>query len=154
MKLPRMTKQEIEELIDQQILCRIAFKGREYPYMAPFQYVTMNGVLFFHFTSYGKKMKMLKANNRACVEIESYSPDLSEFKFVVLTGELQLVTDEAERSQAIKLLVKEGEKRLSRNFLVAHGLSRSEDWPSLGKGKSLVIVKLAEIVERIGLKSS
>ena len=52
------------------------------------------------------------------------------------------------------MLVKEGEKRLSRNFLVAHGLSKSEDWSSLGKEKSLVIVKLAEIIERIGLKSS
>jgi len=149
-----MTKQEIEELIDQQILCRIAFKGREHPYIAPFQYVTMNGVLYFHFTNYGKKMKMLEASNRACVEIESYSPDLSEFKFVVLTGELQLVTNEEERSQAIEMLVKEGEKRLSRNFLVAHGLSKSEDWSSLVKRKPLVIVKLAEIVERIGLKSS
>jgi hypothetical protein len=149
-----MTKQEIQELIEQQILCRIAFKGREYPYIAPFQYVTMNGILYFHFTNYGKKMGMLKANSRACVEIESYSPDLSEYKFVALTGKLQLVTDREEKSQAIKALVKEGEKRLSRNFLIAHGLSKSEEWSSLETEKPLVIVKLAEIVETIGLKSS
>ena len=148
-----MTKQEIEELIDQQFLCRIAFKGREYPYIAPFQYVVMNGILYFHFTDYGKKMRMLKASSSACVEIESYSRDLSEYKFVVFTGRLQLVTDEEERSRAVKMLVDEGRKRLSRNFLVAHGLSKSEDWSSLGKEKALVMVKLGEVVERIGLKS-
>jgi len=114
----------------------------------------MKGILYFHFTNYGKKMRMLKANSRVCVEIESDSPDLSEYKFVVLVGELQRVTDEKEKPQAIKGLVNEGEKRLSRNILVANGLSKSEEWPSLGKEKTLVMVKLANIVERIGLRSS
>jgi nitroimidazol reductase NimA-like FMN-containing flavoprotein (pyridoxamine 5'-phosphate oxidase superfamily) len=54
-KLPKMDKSEIERLLQEQMLCRIAFKGDEYPYMAPFQYVLMGGSLYFHFTDYGKK---------------------------------------------------------------------------------------------------
>jgi len=88
-KLPRMEKQEIEELISEQLLCRIAFKGGKYPYMAPFQYVYMNGTLYFHFTDYGKKMGLLDRDNRVCVEIEKYLPDMSEYSFVVLRGKLK-----------------------------------------------------------------
>ena len=153
-KLPKMTKREIEELIQRQILCRIAFRGKEHPYIAPFQYVTMNGTLYFHFTNYGRKMNMLEVDNRVCVEIESYSSDLKKYRFVTLRGRLEVVNDAEERTEAIIKLMKEGEKKLSRNFLVAHGFSRSLDWSSMNPEKPLVIVKLAEIVERVGLKSA
>jgi hypothetical protein len=65
-------------------LCRIAFKGNKYPYMAPFQYVFMDGSIYFHFTDYGRKMRLLEKDKRVCVEIEKYKPDLSEYKFIVL----------------------------------------------------------------------
>lgn len=83
-RLPKMENAEIEELIREQMLCRIAFKGDKYPYMAPFQYVYLNESLYFHFTDYGKKMKLLRRDNHVCVEIEKYQPDLSEYSFVVL----------------------------------------------------------------------
>ena len=63
LKLPKMTKQEMWKLIRRQRLCRIAFKGDTYPYMAPFQYVVLDGVLYFHFTDYGKKMKLIETTN-------------------------------------------------------------------------------------------
>jgi len=46
-----MKKSEIERLMKEQFLCRIAFRGEEYPYIAPFQYVFANGTLYFHFTA-------------------------------------------------------------------------------------------------------
>ena len=51
-KLPKMEKFEIEKLLQEQMLCRIAFKGDKYPYIAPFQYVLMGGSLYFHFTDW------------------------------------------------------------------------------------------------------
>jgi nitroimidazol reductase NimA-like FMN-containing flavoprotein (pyridoxamine 5'-phosphate oxidase superfamily) len=35
-KIPKMTKEEYDELISKGFLSRIAFKGDEYPYVAPF----------------------------------------------------------------------------------------------------------------------
>ncbi len=46
-KLPRMTEDEIKKVITDQRLCRIAFKGKNYPYMARFQYVYMNDTQSF-----------------------------------------------------------------------------------------------------------
>ena len=152
-KLPKMDKTEIEELIHEQMLCRIAFKGGRHPYMAPFQYVFVEGSLYFHFTDYGKKMKLLERDKRVCVEIERYLPDLSEYSFVVFRGTLKVVTDPKERSRVIRKMAEEGEQRLSTNFLAVHGFAREEGWSAFTPEKPLVIVKLEDIVQGIGLKS-
>lgn len=135
------------------MLCRIAFKGDKYPYMAPFQYVLMNGSLYFHFTGYGKKIRLLERDKRVCVEIETYRKDLSKYSFVVLRGTLKTVTDPQERARVIKRMAEEGKRRLSRNFLPAHGFKKEDGWSSFTPEKPLLIVKLEEIAEEIGLKS-
>ena len=153
-KLPKMTKKEIWELIQKQKLCRIAFNGIKYPYIAPFQYAVLNGSLYFHFTDYGKKMKLIEKNQNVCVEIEEYNKDLSEYKFVVLRGDLIIVNDKQERINALQKIVEEGEENLSPNFLAAHGFNIKEGWSSLKtRNKTLLIVKLEKIKEEIGLKS-
>jgi hypothetical protein len=153
-KLPKMTKQEMWKLIRRQRLCRIAFKGAEYPYMAPFQYVVLDDVLYFHFTDYGRKMKLLDNDQRVCVEIEEYKEDLSEYSFIVLRGTLKVVTDKQERIDALQKLAEEGEKKLSPNFIPAHGFKKGEGWDSLAPtNPSLIVIKLEKITQEIGLKS-
>ena len=152
-KLPRMNDKEIDQLIREQTLCRIAFKGADYPYMAPFQYVYMNDTLYFHFTDYGRKMSLLERDNRVCVEIDCYTKDLSQYQFVVLSGKLTAVTDPHERAKVVRRMAEEGRRRISENFLAAHGLKPEQGWPWLNRQESLVIVKLGEVAERLGLKS-
>jgi len=153
LKLPKMEKHEINQLIREQILCRIAFKGDKYPYMAPFQYVLMNGSIYFHFTDYGKKMRLLERDKRVCVEIEKYRQDLSEYSFVILRGTLKVVADPHERATIIRRMAEEGEQKLSPNFLAAHGFKKEEGWSSFTPEKPLVIVKLVNVTQEIGLKS-
>ena len=153
-KLPKMTKQEMWKLIRRQRLCRIAFKGAKYPYIAPFQYVVLDGVLYFHFTNYGKKMKLIENDKRVCVEIEEYKEDLSEYSFIVLRGTLKVVSDQQERVGALKKLEEEGETKLSPNFLPAHGFNKEDGWSSLTSTETpLVVIKLENITQEIGLKS-
>ncbi len=152
-RLPKMDKNEIEKLLKQQMLCRIAFKAEEYPYIAPFQYVLMNDTLYFHFTNYGRKMDFIEKDDRVCVEIESCKNDLSDYNFVVLRGTLKIVDDLKERAIVIEKMAKEGEKKLSENFLAAHGIRKDDGWDSFSPKKPFVIVKLDKINEKIGLKS-
>jgi nitroimidazol reductase NimA-like FMN-containing flavoprotein (pyridoxamine 5'-phosphate oxidase superfamily) len=148
-----MKKSEIERLIKEQFLCRIAFRGEEYPYIAPFQYVFVNGTLYFHFTAYGRKMKLVDKHEKVCVEIEQYNPDLSRYMFITLKGNLRIVTDPLEKMEAIQKMRDFGKRRLSRNFLAAHGLRADENWDSLGAEKPTIIVKLDPLVAESGLKS-
>jgi nitroimidazol reductase NimA-like FMN-containing flavoprotein (pyridoxamine 5'-phosphate oxidase superfamily) len=152
-KLPAMSKSEMDKLIKEQLICRMAFKGDEYPYIAPFQYVFMNNTLYFHFTDYGRKMQFIEENKRVCVEIEQFLPDLSVYNFVILRGSLKVVEDANERAEAIRRMSEAGRKRLSRNFLAAHGFGKGSDWSSLAPENPVVIIKLEKITEQIGLKS-
>ena len=61
--------------------------------------------------------------------------------------------DLKERTDAIKLLAKAGEQKLSTNFLAAHGLNKEEGWASLSTEKNLMIMKLEKTTEEIGIKS-
>jgi len=151
-KLASMKTQEIHKLLREQILCRIAFKDAEYPYIAPFQYVYLNDALYFHFTDYGKKMTLLQLDNRVCVEIETIQPDMSEYHFVSLRGTLTSVDDPTERRTAIQRMAEDGRNNLSTNFLAAHGLEPREGWSSFTSEKPLRIFKLT-ILEKIGIKS-
>jgi len=151
-KLPKMTKQEITNLIADGMICRIAFKGGKYPYIAPFQYVYLNETLYFHFTNYGRKMKLLKNDNQVCVAIEKLQPDLREFHFVSLRGDLHVVEDPEERGQVIRTMRDDGRRNLSQQFLAAHGFQETEDWSSFTPEKPLIIVRL-DIREELGLKS-
>lgn len=151
-RLPQMSKKEIRNLVSRQFLCRIAFAGDMYPHIVPLQYVFLDNVLYFHFTEYGTKMKLLESRRQVCVEIEKYDLDLSEFQFVILKGNLEIVTDPFERKKAITKMAEHGRRKLSRNFLTAHGFSKGKDWSSFSPEKPLKIVKLILTTES-GLKS-
>ncbi len=99
-------------------------------------------------------MGLLEEGKSVCIEIEKYTQDLSEYRFVVLTGKLKVVKDPQERALAIEKMVGTAKaKGLSKNFLVAHGFPRDKDWNSLTPDASIVIVKLENVTERMGLKS-
>jgi nitroimidazol reductase NimA-like FMN-containing flavoprotein (pyridoxamine 5'-phosphate oxidase superfamily) len=154
LKLPKMSKAEIDGLIEEQFLCRIACGGKLAPYIAPFQYVFMKGYLYFHFTDYGRKMGLLENDVSVCVEIEKYAPDLSAYSFVVLTGKLQVVAEVAESVAALAKMVGDAQrKQLSTNFLVAHGIPKEVGWLALTEDKPVIIVKLVKVIEVSGLKS-
>jgi nitroimidazol reductase NimA-like FMN-containing flavoprotein (pyridoxamine 5'-phosphate oxidase superfamily) len=153
LRLPKMTQDEIEELIEGQAICRIAFKGGEYPYLAPFQYALRDGAVYFHFTNYGRKIKLLKQNSRVCVGFERIEPDLSEYRFVVLSGSLKLVDDSEERARVIEKMAEDGKSSYSENLLAAHGFSKERGWSALRPNSPMVIVKLVDVTSTIGLKS-
>lgn len=99
-------------------------------------------------------MKLIENDKRVCVEIEEYQQDLSEYSFVVLRGTLKKVTDPKERTKVIQKLAEEGKQKLSPNFLPAHGFKKEDGWDSLNPtNNSLVVLKLGDINQRIGLKS-
>ena len=66
-KLPDMTEEEIISVLNNENICRIAFIEDIYPYICPFQYVYIKDQLYFHFTNYGKKMKIISKNKNVRV---------------------------------------------------------------------------------------
>lgn len=148
-----MNEKEIQKLISEQFLCRIAFRGEAQPYIAPFQYVVVDGTLYFHFTDYGRKMSFFKQGTAVCVEIEQYTPNLSEYEFVVLSGNLELVENREERKKAILKMAEVGKQQLSPHFLVAHGFPQGSDWKEFADDQPILIIKLVDVTVKTGFKS-
>ena len=113
----------------------------------------MGGKLYFHFTKYGRKIELIKKSEPVCVEIEKITPDISGYAFVSLIGNLKIVEDPEERAKAIKKLADQGKRKLSKKFLAAHGFKPEDGWDSLTQNKGLIIVKLVDVSEIVGLKS-
>ena len=78
---------------------------------------------------------------------------MSQYRFVVITGSLEIVKDQTERTEAIKAIVETGMRSLSANFVAVHGFKKEDGWSSITPDKPMIIVKLAKVTERIGLKS-
>jgi nitroimidazol reductase NimA-like FMN-containing flavoprotein (pyridoxamine 5'-phosphate oxidase superfamily) len=151
-KLPKMDEMEIKNAINSQNLCRVAFIDDKYPYIAPFQYVYINDNLFFHFTNYGKKKKILLKNSNVCVSIENFAPDLSRYYFISMQGKLELVEDEDEKKRVINQMGETAKNKYSKNFLSVHGFDKNQGWNAFTT-KDQLIYKFIQIGTTIGLKS-
>ncbi|KCZ73420.1 putative flavin-nucleotide-binding protein [Candidatus Methanoperedens nitroreducens] len=153
-KIPKMEKEEYDRLISEQHISRIAFKGEEYPYIAPFLYVFDGNFMYFLSTKYGRKIKYFKQNPHVSIEIERYSRDLSNYSFVVLTGRLVEVKDATEkktvREKFVRLIK---DKNISKNIMVAIGHSPDDPIETITGEDNTNIWKLVDVREIIGLKS-
>ncbi len=126
-KMPSMEKQEYDRLIEEEYICRIAFKGESHPHVAPFLYIFDGKYMYFLSTKYGKKVHHFRKNPLVTVEVERYNPDLSSFSFVALPGRLEEVEDPETRRLVRRRFVELIQKRrLSPNVLSALGHSPDE----------------------------
>ncbi len=151
-KLPRMEEKEIKEAINTHNLCRIAFIDGDYPYIAPFQYVSIVDVLYFHFTDYGKKKQILLKNQNICISIEHFEPDLSGYYFISMKGKLKLVEDNDLKKEVMNRMVQSARNKYSKNFISVHGFEKSQGW-DVFTVKDQLIYKFKQIGTPIGLKS-
>ncbi len=156
-KMPKMAKSEYDLLVKEEFVCRIAFQGERHPYIAPFLYVFDGRFMYFLSTRYGRKVQHFRRNPYVTVEIERYTPDLSQFSFVTLPGRLVEVDDEQQKLAVREMFVKLiREKNLSPNVLSALGHSPNEPLEVLLKDERNSVWKLigVKVDSILGLKST
>lgn len=153
-KIPRMDKTEYDQLIREGHISRIAFKGEEYPYIAPFLYVFDGNFIYFLSTKYGKKIQLFHQSPNVAVEIEKFSSDLANYTFVTLQGRLKQIDDVAEdmaiRKKFVELI---NNRNLSKNIVAALGHSPEEPIESIVTEKRSIIWKLVRVEDIVGLKN-
>ncbi|MFA0834749.1 MAG: pyridoxamine 5'-phosphate oxidase family protein [Methanobacterium formicicum] len=153
-KIPAMERKEYDAFIANQYMSRIAFKG-DYPYVAPFLYVFNGKFIYFLSTKYGKKMELIKSDPHIAVEIEDYSSDMSEYRFVTLQGSINEVDNASEKLEVRQMFIELIRKNnLSPNILAALGHSPQDPLESLLKEETSIVWKLVDVQEIVALKSS
>ncbi len=152
-RIPRMKKREYDRLIDDEHVCRIAFKGDRYPYLAPFIYVFDGKFMYFLSTKYGRKIELFRDDPHVSVEVERFAPDLSTYRFVTLRGRLVEVSDpEEKRVVRVRFVDLIRRKSLSRNVLSALGHSPDDPLDSITREERSLVWKLVEVQKIVGLK--
>ncbi len=153
-KLPFLNKSEYDDLIKNQYICRVSYQGEKYPQIKPFLYTFDGSHIYILVTKYGKKLHYLKENPLVTVEIESYKKDLSDYKFVTLSGRLIKIEEEEVKKKIRKIFVKMmEEKGLSKNILIALGHSRDEPLEALVEKERNFVFKLTEVKKISGFKN-
>lgn len=152
-KIPHMDKTEYDQLIREAYISRIAFKGEEYPYIAPFLYVCDGNFIYFLSTKY-RKNALFQQSPHVAVEIEKYSSDLANYTFVTLMGRLIQIDDPTEditiRKKFVELIK---DKHLSKNIVAALGHSPEEPIESIVTEKRTLIWKLVHVKDIVALKN-
>lgn len=105
---------EIERIISKALVCRVAVCESDRPYIIPMCFGFKDGILFFHSAQEGKKVEILKKNNRVCFEMD-VGTELVEgekgcdwgikYASVVGYGQAKFVEDLQEKRKALSILL-------------------------------------------------
>jgi nitroimidazol reductase NimA-like FMN-containing flavoprotein (pyridoxamine 5'-phosphate oxidase superfamily) len=153
-KIPRMEKEEYDQLIANGFIARIAFQGEKYPYIAPFLYVFDGKFLYFLSTKYGRKNDLFRKSPHVSVEVEKFTRDLSCYTFVTMQGYLRQEEDTIQkkivREEFVRMIK---ERKLSTNILAALGHRPEEPIEAIASEERSNIWKLTGVVDIVALKN-
>jgi nitroimidazol reductase NimA-like FMN-containing flavoprotein (pyridoxamine 5'-phosphate oxidase superfamily) len=150
-KLPEMSEQEVDELLNCCRICRMAFNDSPQPYIIPLDYVYVNGKMYFHFADYGRKMGLFKKDPHVSVEVDRFNSDITEYESITLMGTLVKVTDPAEKKTTSKALLDTIESRGGKmNVAARHGYEKL-DIDTLSDERSMVL--RLDVTDYVALKS-
>jgi len=105
---------QIDAILHRAQVCRIAMCEDDVPYIVPMSFGYRDNCLYFHSASVGKKVEILRRNNRICFELDIdqehvFSPTPSEcstrYRSVIGFGRAVFLTDRAEKVRALDILM-------------------------------------------------
>lgn len=105
----------IEAILNKADVCRVAFNDKGYPYVVPMNFGYRDGVLYFHSAPKGRKIDLIKRDNRVAFEISIYKGPRARgapcgwdfsYRCVMGVGRIHIITDPKEKRNAIDALVR------------------------------------------------
>jgi len=116
---------EIEEIITNNIICRIAFSDGKMPYIVAMNYGYQKNKIFLHSAKEGKKNKIIKDNNQVCFEItdsieiiksENACDFETKYRSVIGFGEIKIINDMERKKEALQVIMYQHTKNKEWNF--------------------------------------
>src|SRR5690606_37549403 len=100
--LGELNKREIIDLLESQFIGRLGCHLNGETYIVPINYVYHNNAIYAH-SGEGKKLEMLRANPRACFQVDEID-NMLEWKSVILWGSFEELKG-VERQQVMHGLI-------------------------------------------------
>lgn len=106
-------KNQIEDIMKRCIVCHIGLCDDAIPYIVPVHFGYADGFIYFHSAPEGKKMEMIRKNNRVCFQMETNLQVLesdkpchwsTKYESVIGSGMATLIYDKDEKGKALKTI--------------------------------------------------
>ncbi len=117
---------EIERIIKQARLCRLGLVDGNEPYVVPVCFGYEHNVFYFHCAPEGRKIDIIKKNNRVCVEIDADVEIAAaekpcgwsiQYRSVIGVGRAYILEDEEDKIRGLAVLMRQfGEKEPDMEF--------------------------------------
>lgn len=107
-------KTEIEKIIQKALVCRVALADGDSPYVVPVCFGFKDGAIYFHSAHEGKKIEILRKNNKVCFEMDVDSKVIEgekgcewgiQYASVIGYGTASFVEDIEEKRKALHILL-------------------------------------------------
>lgn len=107
-------KKIIEQILSNSEICRIAMIDGDKPYIVPLNYGYFDNAIYFHSAPLGKKIDILKHNNKVCFEIEFYNETIkkespcdwsTKYRSVIGYGTVEIITDFEEKKKGLDIIM-------------------------------------------------
>lgn len=105
---------EIEEVIKKAVCCRLGLVDGDKPYIVPLSFGYQRNALYFHGASEGRRVELIKKNNRVCFELDSDIEVVKDeepchwtvkYRSVIGTGRAFIVENDEEKSHGLSLIM-------------------------------------------------
>lgn len=107
---------EIEEIVRKASICRLALSDNGTPYIVPVCFGYENDTLYFHSATEGRKLDILKRNNRVCFEMDIETKLVvaekacgwgMKYRCVIGSGTASVVQDPAEKRKGLDAIMRQ-----------------------------------------------
>ncbi|MBS1523524.1 MAG: pyridoxamine 5'-phosphate oxidase family protein [Bacteroidetes bacterium] len=123
--LGQLNEKQIETLLTQQVIGRLACHADGETYMVPLNYVYKDGTIYAH-SGPGKKIDIMRKNANVCFEVEEIE-SIFQWRCVITWGRFEEITDEDEKQQVRQLLTHRLMPLVSRpQQHASHGIAENE----------------------------
>jgi nitroimidazol reductase NimA-like FMN-containing flavoprotein (pyridoxamine 5'-phosphate oxidase superfamily) len=134
-------EKEIRQILETGLVCRLGLYDGQYPYVVPMNYGYQGGRLYFHCAREGRKMDILKSNDRVCIEVDIDARIIrgeapcrwtAKYRSVIGFGRARIIDDEKEKKSGLDVIMAHyggsggsyDEKSLQRTSLIEVVLER------------------------------
>ena len=104
----------IEAIINASLVCRLALSDQDQPYIVPLSFGYQDRTLYFHSALEGKKIDILRKNNRICFEFDVNTEIIEaekackwgmKYQSVIGFGKAVLVENIQEKQKALNIIM-------------------------------------------------
>jgi len=104
---------EIEEVLQAAICCHIGLVDRDEPYVVPVNFGYKDKALYFHGACEGRKISLIKKNNKVCFELETDIEMMRDeepcqwsmkYRSVIGRGRAHILEDDKAKTNGLRVI--------------------------------------------------